>query len=182
MPAVKKGVSISTLWAAWPGHKNFKWIREVARRNPDKTFVVAGGRTCAPLAMTPRPGHPQCVLPRLCFRRRKRCPDEALPSLLASGGVRGLRHPAAGGQGLGAPIALAKPAACRNFTIQPATDPTTTRSTLTLAARLIALPDKVLAKYSWDKTAAFWLKNQSTHSSKLQPDSTLERNPCECLF
>lgn len=24
--------------------KNFKWIREVARRNPNKTFVVAGGK------------------------------------------------------------------------------------------------------------------------------------------
>ena len=27
-----------------------------------------------------------------------------------------------------------------------------------LAARPVAPPDKVLAKYSWDKTAAFWLE------------------------
>ena len=29
------------------GHKNFKWVREVAARNPDKTFVVAGGKDLA---------------------------------------------------------------------------------------------------------------------------------------
>lgn len=43
MPAVKKGEYFYAL-GSLAGHKNFKWIREVARRNPDKTFVVAGGK------------------------------------------------------------------------------------------------------------------------------------------
>ncbi|MUT97520.1 MAG: hypothetical protein EP147_18190 [Subdoligranulum sp.] len=65
MPAVKKGAYFYAL-GSLAGHKNFKWIREVARRNPDKTFVVAGGRICAPLAMTPRPRTPtMCSTPAM---------------------------------------------------------------------------------------------------------------------
>mgnify|MGYP002241553855 CR=1 FL=1 len=42
-PAVKKGEYFYAL-GSLAKHKNFKWIREVARRSPDKTFVVAGGK------------------------------------------------------------------------------------------------------------------------------------------
>ena len=43
MPGVQKGEYYYAL-GSLAKHKNFKWIREVARRNPDKTFVVAGGK------------------------------------------------------------------------------------------------------------------------------------------
>lgn len=43
MPGVKKGEYFYAL-GSLAKHKNFKWIREVARRSPDKTFVVAGGK------------------------------------------------------------------------------------------------------------------------------------------
>ena len=85
MPGLKKGGYYYAL-GSLAAHKNFKWIREVARRNPDKTFVVAGGKDLRAFGDdTER--HPQCVLPRLCFGRRKRRPDEALPPVFAPGGV-----------------------------------------------------------------------------------------------
>src|SRR5699024_4672518 len=43
LPGVTKGEYFYAL-GSLAKHKNFKWIREVARRNPDKVFVVAGGK------------------------------------------------------------------------------------------------------------------------------------------
>lgn len=42
-PKIKKGQYYYTL-GSLAKHKNFKWIYEVARRNPDKQFVVAGNQ------------------------------------------------------------------------------------------------------------------------------------------
>lgn len=42
-PEIKKGEYYYTLGSLAP-HKNFKWMIEVAKRNPQKTFVVAGGK------------------------------------------------------------------------------------------------------------------------------------------
>ena len=46
LPGVEKGTYFYAL-GSLAGHKNYKWIREVAARNPDKTFVVAGGKDLA---------------------------------------------------------------------------------------------------------------------------------------
>lgn len=46
LPGVKKKEYYYAL-GSLAGHKNFKWVREVAARNPDKTFVVAGGKDLA---------------------------------------------------------------------------------------------------------------------------------------
>ena len=43
LPGVRKGEYFYAL-GSLAKHKNYKWVREVAARNPDKTFVVAGGR------------------------------------------------------------------------------------------------------------------------------------------
>lgn len=62
---------------------------------------------------------------------------------------------------LGAPIALAKASCLPELYGDTARyfDPYDYEVDLdALAARPVAPPDKVLAKYSWDKTAAFWLE------------------------
>ncbi|MDD4851270.1 MAG: hypothetical protein PHO10_11325, partial [Gemmiger sp.] len=45
-PRLQKGEYFYALGSLAP-HKNYKWIREGARRNPEKTFVVAGGKNLA---------------------------------------------------------------------------------------------------------------------------------------
>lgn len=42
-PTIKKGDFFYSLGSLAP-HKNFKWVKEVAKRNPKKTFVIAGGK------------------------------------------------------------------------------------------------------------------------------------------
>ena len=54
MPGVQKGEYYYAL-GSLAKHKNFKWIREVARRNP---LWSRAARICAPSAMTPRPRIP----------------------------------------------------------------------------------------------------------------------------
>ena len=63
LPDVKKGEYFYAL-GSLAKHKNYKWIREVAARNPDKTFVVAGAPTWRPSART-RPTLPET--PAMCF-------------------------------------------------------------------------------------------------------------------
>lgn len=42
-PQIKEGEYFYSLGSLAP-HKNFKWVIEVAKRNPDKQFVIAGGK------------------------------------------------------------------------------------------------------------------------------------------
>ncbi len=42
-PQIVKGEYFYSLGSLAP-HKNFKWVMEVAKRNPDKTFVIGGGK------------------------------------------------------------------------------------------------------------------------------------------
>ena len=158
MSAVKKGEYFYAL-GSLAGHKNFKWIREVARRSPDKTFVVAGGRTCAPLAMTYDQATHNVFYPGYVSDAENAAPDEALPSLPAPGGVRGLRHsrrwrlwPSA------RPSPWPKPAACRNFTaIQPATSTPYDYEVDLDAGRRPILPLRSPGQ-TLSKPATFWLE------------------------
>ena len=43
---IKKGEYFYSLGSIAP-HKNFKWVTEAAKRNPDKQFVIAGGKDLA---------------------------------------------------------------------------------------------------------------------------------------
>ena len=101
MPGVKKGEYFYAL-GSLAKHKNFKWIREVARRSPDKTFVVAGGKDLRAFGDDAEAKDTHNVFyPGLCVRCRERRADEALQAVFAPRRVRGLWHPAAGGAGPG---------------------------------------------------------------------------------
>lgn len=101
MPGVKKGEYFYAL-GSLAKHKNFKWIREVARPQPRQDVCRRGRQGPACLWRRRRgEGHPQCVLPGLCVRCRERRADEALQAVFAPRRVRGLWHPAAGGAGPG---------------------------------------------------------------------------------
>ena len=121
MPGVKKGEYFYAL-GSLAKHKNFKWIREVAR----KLFL-----------------HPAV------FEGFGIPPLEALA--------------------LGAPVALA------NATCLPELYSDTARyfdpydydvDLDALAAQPVAAPDEVLKKYSWDKTAEFWLHEMEKYAKQ----------------
>ena len=144
------------------GHKNFKWIREVARRNPDKTFVVAGGKDLRAFGDdteakdTHNVFYPGYVSDAENAALMKHCRLFLHPAVFEGFGIPPLEALA-----LGAPIALAKASCLPELYGDTARyfDPYDYEVDLdALAARPVAPPDKVLAKYSWDKTAAFWLE------------------------
>ena len=143
-------------------HKNFKWIREVARRNPDKTFVVAGGKDLrafgddAEAKDTANVFYPGYVSDAQNAALMKHCKLFLHPAVFEGFGIPPLEALA-----LGAPIALANASCLPELYGDTARyfDPYDYEVDLdALAAQPVAPPDKVLQTYSWDKTAAFWLE------------------------
>lgn len=172
MPAVKKGEYFYAL-GSLAGHKNFKWIREVARRNPDKTFVVAGGKDLRAFGDdteakdTHNVFYPGYVSDAENAALMKHCRLFLHPAVFEGFGIPPLEALA-----LGAPIALAKASCLPELYGDTARyfDPYDYEVDLdALAARPVALPDKVLAKYSWDKTAAFWLEKIKKYARDGKP-------------
>lgn len=160
MPGVQKGEYYYAL-GSLAKHKNFKWIREVARRNPDKTFVVAGGKDLRAFGDdneakdTHNVFYPGYVSDAENAALMQHCKLFLHPAVFEGFGIPPLEALA-----LGAPIALA------NATCLPELYGDTARyfdpydydvDLDALAAQPVAAPDAVLQKYSWDKTADFWL-------------------------
>ena len=140
-------------------HKNFKWIREVARRSPDKTFVVAGGKDLrafgddAEAKDTHNVFYPGYVSDAENAALMKHCKLFLHPAVFEGFGIPPLEALA-----LGAPVALA------NATCLPELYGDTARyfdpydydvDLDALAAQPVAAPDEVLKKYSWDKHRRF---------------------------
>lgn len=181
MPAVKKGEYFYAL-GSLAGHKNFKWIREVARRNPDKTFVVAGGKDLRAFGDdteakdTHNVFYPGYVSDAENAALMKHCRLFLHPAVFEGFGIPPLEALA-----LGAPSPWPKPAACRNFTvIQPLLRPLRLRGR---PGRFGPPGPSPRRTKSWPNTAGTkplpsgWKRSKSTHSSKncnLIP--TLERN------
>ena len=160
MPGVVKGEYYYAL-GSLAKHKNFKWIREVARRNPDKTFVVAGGKDLrafgddAEAKDTHNVFYPGYVSDAENAALMKHCKLFLHPAVFEGFGIPPLEALA-----LGAPIALANATCLPELYGDTARyfDPYDYDTDLDkLAAQPVAAPDEVLQKYSWDRTANFWL-------------------------
>ena len=98
---------------------------------------------------------------------RRSCPLFLHPAVFEGFGIPPLEALA-----LGAPIALAKASCLPELYGDTARyfDPYDYEVDLdALAARPVAPPDKVLAKYSWDKTAAFWLEEIKKYARDGKP-------------
>ena len=169
MPGVKKGEYFYAL-GSLAKHKNFKWIREVARRSPDKTFVVAGGKDLrafgddAEAKDTHNVFYPGYVSDAENAALMKHCKLFLHPAVFEGFGIPPLEALA-----LGAPVALA------NATCLPELYGDTARyfdpydydvDLDALAAQPVAAPDEVLKKYSWDKTAEFWLHEMEKYAKQ----------------
>jgi len=161
LPGVTKGEYFYAL-GSLANHKNFKWIREVARRNPDKTFVVAGGKDLRAFGDdteakdTANVFYPGYVSDGENAALMQHCKLFLHPAVFEGFGIPPLEA-----LSLGAPIALARASCLPELYGDTARyfDPNDYEVDLdALAAQPVAPPDEVLAKYSWDKTAAFWME------------------------
>lgn len=161
LPGVQKGAYFYAL-GSLAKHKNYRWIREVAARNPDKTFVVAGGKDLAAFgddADAVSAGnlfYPGYVTDGENKALMQHCRMFLHPAVFEGFGIPPLEA-----LSLGAPVAVSR-ASClpelygdtvRYF------DPADYSVDLdALLAQPVAPPDKVLKKYSWPVTAAQWLE------------------------
>lgn len=159
LPGVQPGGYFYAL-GSMAKHKNFRWVREVARRNPDKVFVVAGGKDLrafgddAQARDTQNVFYPGYVSDGENAALMQHCKLFLHPAVFEGFGIPPLEALA-----LGAPVALAR-ATCLPELYGDAAryfDPYDYDVNLdALLAQPVAPPDAVLEKYSWDKTAAFW--------------------------
>ena len=160
LPGVEKGGYFYAL-GSLAKHKNYRWIREVAARNPDKTFVVAGGKDLAAF------GDDENAVSAGNLHYPGYVSDGENKALMQH--CRAFLHPAVF-EGFGIPpleaLSLGAPVAVSNTSCLPELYGDTVRyfdpmdydvDLDELMSRPVASPDKVLQKYSWPVTAAFWL-------------------------
>ena len=142
----------------------------MARRNPDKTFVVAGGKDLRAFGDdteakdTENVFYPGYVSDRENAALMKHCKLFLHPAVFEGFGIPPLEALA-----LGAPIALARATCLPELYGDTARyfDPNDYDVDLdALVAQPVAPPDKVLQKYSWDKTAAFWLEQFKKYAAE----------------
>ena len=171
LPDVKKGEYFYAL-GSLAKHKNYKWIREVAARNTDKTFVVAGGADLAAFGKdeadaardTGNVFYPGYVTDGENKALMQHCKAFLHPAVFEGFGIPPLEA-----LSQGAPILLSN-ASClpelygdcaRYF------DPNDYKADLdALLAEPVSKSDKLLEKYSWDKTAAFWLEQIKRYAAE----------------
>ena len=155
-PRLKTGEYYYTLGSLAP-HKNFDWIKEVAKRNPDKFFVIAGGKDLRMWKDNIEDDSLSNVLfvGRVTDEENKalleHCKAFLFPSKYEGFGVPPLEALVCGAQ-----------VACSNATCLPEVyedcvryfDPDDYDVNLDeLMKEPVASPEKIFAKCSWDKAA-----------------------------
>ncbi|MDD4849866.1 MAG: glycosyltransferase, partial [Gemmiger sp.] len=159
-PRLQKGEYFYALGSLAP-HKNYKWIREVARRNPEKTFVVAGGKNLASFGEdkeavdTHNILYPGYVTDGENKALMRHCKAFLHPAVFEGFGIPPLEALA-----LGAKVLLSSASCLPELYGSCAAyfDPQDYTVDLdALLAQPVTPPDALLQKYSWNATAQFWL-------------------------
>ena len=163
LPGVQKGEYFYAL-GSLAKHKNYKWVREVAARNPDKTFVVAGGADLAAFGRdeadaaqnTGNIFYPGYVTDGENKALMRHCRAFLHPAVFEGFGIPPLEA-----LSQGAKILLSNASCLPELYGDTAAyfDPNDYGVNLdALLAEPVSKPDKLLKKYSWDNTARFWLE------------------------
>lgn len=159
-PQLQSGGYFYALGSMAP-HKNYRWVREVARRNPDKQFVVAGGKNIQSFGDdreavdTPNLLYPGYVTDAENKALMARCRAFLHPAVFEGFGIPPLEALA-----VGAKVLLSNASCLPELYGDCAAyfDPDDYTVDLdALLARPVAPPDALLQKYSWDAAARFWL-------------------------
>lgn len=169
LPGVEKGKYFYTL-GSLAKHKNYRWVREVAKRNPDKTFVVAGGKDLksfgddAEAVDTANIFYPGYVSDGENKALMQHCKAFLHPALFEGFGIPPLEA-----LSLGAKVLLSNASCLPELYGDCAQyfDPNDYEVDLdALLAKPVTEPDKLLEKYSWDKTARFWLAQLNRYAGE----------------
>ncbi len=161
LPGVPKGGYYYAL-GSLAKHKNYRWIREVAKRHPEQIFVVAGGKDLAAFGDdaeakdTRNIFYPGYVTDGENKALMRHCKAFLHPAVFEGFGIPPLEA-----LSQGAAIAISNASCLPELYGDTARyfDPNDYEVDLdALLRHPAAPPDAVLQKYSWDKTAAFWLE------------------------
>ena len=163
LPGVRKGEYFYAL-GSLAKHKNYKWIREVAARNPDKTFVVAGGADLAAFGKDEADAaktadniyYPGYVSDSENKALMRHCRAFLHPAVFEGFGIPPLEALSQGTK-----ILLSNASCLPELYGDTAAyfDPYDYNVDLdALLAKPVSNPDKLLKKYRWDNTARFWLE------------------------
>lgn len=161
LPGVKKGEYFYAL-GSMAKHKNYKWIREVARRNPDKTFVVAGGKDLRAFGDdTEAQDTHNIFYPGYVQDGENKALMQHCKAFLHPAVFEGFGIPPLEALSQGAPILLSNASCLPELYGKTARyfDPYDYEVDLdALLAQPVEPAGEVLEKFSWDRTAAFWLE------------------------
>lgn len=160
-PQLRRGEYFYALGSLAP-HKNYKWLREVARRNPDQIFAVAGGKNVQAF------GDDKDAVDTHNIVYLGYVTDEENKALMQH--CKAFLHPAVF-EGFGIPpleaLSVGAKILISNASCLPELygdcaayfDPYDYEADLdALLAQPVAPPDKLLQKFSWERMAQFWLE------------------------
>ena len=169
LPGVKKGEYFYAL-GSMAKHKNYKWIREVARRNPDKTFVVAGGKDLRAFGDdTEAQDTHNIFYPGYVQDGENKALMQHCKAFLHPAVFEGFGIPPLEALSQGAPILLSNASCLPELYGKTARyfDPYDYEVDLdALLAQPVEPAGEVLEKFSWDRTAAFWLEELKKYAQE----------------
>lgn len=169
LPGVKKGEYFYAL-GSMAKHKNYKWIREVARRNPDKTFVVAGGKDLRAFGDdTEAQDTHNIFYPGYVQDGENKALMQHCKAFLHPAVFEGFGIPPLEALSQGAPILLSNASCLPELYGKTARyfDPYDYEVDLdALLAQPVEPAGEALEKFSWDRTAAFWLEELKKYAQE----------------
>ena len=169
LPGVKKGEYFYAL-GSMAKHKNYKWIREVARRNSDKTFVVAGGKDLRAFGDdTEAQDTHNIFYPGYVQDGENKALMQHCKAFLHPAVFEGFGIPPLEALSQGAPILLSNASCLPELYGKTARyfDPYDYEVDLdALLAQPVEPAGEVLEKFSWDRTAAFWLEELKKYAQE----------------
>ena len=169
LPGVKKGEYFYAL-GSMAKHKNYKWIREVARRNPDKTFVVAGGKDLRAFGDDAEAQDTHNIFyPGYVQDGENKALMQHCKAFLHPAAFEGFGIPPLEALSQGAPNLLSNASCLPELYGKTARyfDPYDYEVDLdALLAQPVEPAGEVLEKFSWDRTAAFWLEELKKYAQE----------------
>lgn len=167
---VKRGSYFYALGSLAP-HKNFQWVLKQAERNPEETFVIAGGKNLRTWADTVETNELKNVIFAGYVTDEgnkalmKRCKAFLHPSKYEGFGIPPLEAMA-----VGAPVVISN-ATCLPEIYEDCAryfDPEDTSADLNaLLAQPVEDPEKILKKCTWEKAARAWLELMKSTEEEL---------------
>lgn len=156
-PGIKKGNYYYALGSQYP-HKNYKWVTEVAKRNSDSMFVVAGKMTNIDTKLLPNNNN--FIYVGYISDEESKALMKNAKAFIQPSFLEGFGLPPLEALAIGVP-AIVSNASCLPEIFEDAVhyiDPYDYEINLDeLLSKEVSSSEKILSKYKWDKAAKQWL-------------------------